>query len=235
MGASILETAFTTLIMNRFRSPDRHPAPVLAEDSQNMPLLLQIQQLRTPRIGPLDLGLGAGELAQVAGPSGAGKSLLLRAIADLDRNEGLIRLEGQPRQAWTGAGWRRQVGYLPADPAWWADTVGEHLRTGDERWLETLGFGKDVRDWTVDRLSSGERQRLALVRVLQNRPRALLLDEPTANLDPDNTRIMEGLIRDYLRESNAAALWVSHDADQRKRLGGRLFLMENGRLTESNP
>ncbi|MCG5501633.1 ABC transporter ATP-binding protein [Ectothiorhodospira lacustris] len=204
------------------------------DDSPDTPLLLEIQQLRTPQIGPLDLSLHAGEVVQVAGPSGAGKSLLLRAITDLDRNEGQIRLEGHPRHTFSGAGWRRRVGYLPADPAWWADTVGEHLQSGDEHWLEALGFTPDVRTWTVDRLSSGERQRLALVRVLQNRPRVLLLDEPTANLDPDNTRTMERLIRDYLRESDAAALWVSHDADQRSRLGGRLFTMENGRLTESN-
>lgn len=234
MGASLPETTFTTLIMNRFRSSEPHPSPTLTEDSPDTPLLLQIQQLHTPQVGPLDLALGAGELAQVAGPSGAGKSLLLRAIADLDRNEGLIRLEGQPRQALSGSDWRRRVGYLPADPAWWADTVGEHLQPGGEHWLEALGFGPDVRTWTVDRLSSGERQRLALVRVLQNRPRVLLLDEPTANLDPDNTLIMEGLIRDYLRDSDAAALWVSHDAEQRSRLGGRLLLMESGQLMESN-
>ena len=61
------------------------------------------------------------------GPSGAGKTLLLRAIADLDPNQGLVSLEGRDRSTIPGPEWRRLVGYVPAEPGWWAETVGEHF------------------------------------------------------------------------------------------------------------
>ncbi|MCG5536469.1 ABC transporter ATP-binding protein [Ectothiorhodospira mobilis] len=192
--------------------------------------LLSLQDLRFAGMGPVQLELHAGEVVQIAGASGAGKSLLLRAIADLDRNTGRVTLEGRPREDFPPSRWRRQVGYLPAEPAWWADTVGAHLERVDPAWLQALGFPAAVTEWGVDRLSSGERQRLALARLLALRPRVLLLDEPTANLDPENTRRVETLVRDYLASHNAAALWVSHDAAQRQRLGGTPRYMESGRF-----
>ena len=68
------------------------------------------------------------------------------------------------------------------------------------------------------RCSSGEKQRLSILRLLANRPKVLLLDEPTANLDAENTRNVEALLIDYLTENNAVALWVSHDHAQLKRV-----------------
>ncbi|MBK1692571.1 ABC transporter ATP-binding protein [Ectothiorhodospira mobilis] len=192
--------------------------------------LLSLRDLRFAGLGPVQLELHAGEVMQIAGASGAGKSLLLRAIADLDQNTGQVALEGRRRETLTPARWRSQVGYLPAEPAWWADTVGEHLQRVDRDWLEGLGFPMEVTDWGVDRLSSGERQRLALARLLALRPRVLLLDEPTANLDPENTRRVEALVREYLTTHDAGALWVSHDAAQRQRLGGTPLHMEAGRF-----
>jgi putative ABC transport system ATP-binding protein len=70
----------------------------------------------------------------------------------------------------------------------------------------------------ISRLSTGERQRLALARLLALRPQVLLLDEATANLDPSNRDRVEDLIQYYRREQGAAVLWVSHDPDQRRRL-----------------
>jgi ABC-type iron transport system FetAB ATPase subunit len=100
--------------------------------------------------------------------------------------------------------------------------------------LARLGFAPDVLDWEVGRLSTGERQRLALARLLYNGPEVLLLDEATANLDPSNRTQAEQLIDDYRRQRRAAVLWVSHDPEQRQRLAraasGRCFLVEAGRL-----
>ncbi|MFP4683478.1 MAG: ATP-binding cassette domain-containing protein [Ectothiorhodospira sp.] len=194
------------------------------------PPLLRLASLCFAGLGPIHLTLPAGGIIQIAGTSGAGKSLLLRAIADLDRNTGRVTLEGRVRETFPPARWRRQVGYLPAEPVWWADTVGAHLESVDAAWLEALGFPTGVTDWSVERLSSGERQRLALARLLALRPRVLLLDEPTANLDPENTRRVEALVRDYLANHGAGALWVSHDAEQRQRLGGTSRYMESGRF-----
>ena len=85
-------------------------------------------------------------------------------------------------------------------------------------------------DWSVARLSSGERQRLALLRVLANRPPVLLLDEPTANLDEATTARVEALLKDYRTLHGAGVLWVSHDPQQLRRVADRHLRIADGRL-----
>lgn len=77
-----------------------------------------------------------------------------------------------------------------------------------------LGFTPEVMGWSVSRLSSGERQRLALWRSLALEPEALLLDEPTANLDNDSTEALEIWLLDEIRRRQIAVLWVAHDPAQ---------------------
>jgi len=96
-----------------------------------------------------------------------------------------------------------------------------------------LGFDHTVENWEINRLSTGERQRLALLRALSRKPRVLLLDEPTANLDPDTTIAMEKVVQSYCSDSEAGYIWVSHDPQQRQRLGARQLTMLDGRLQES--
>lgn len=110
---------------------------------------------------------------------------------------------------------------LPAESQWWFDTVGEHFSDVNEGWLERLGFKKETLSWAVSRLSTGERQRLALLRLLGNHPQALLLDEPTASLDVDNVGEVENIINEFRRDHNAPVLWVTHDPNQAKRVGDR--------------
>lgn len=198
------------------------------------PPLLRIEALTTVTLREVCLEVDAGECVAIGGPSGAGKSLLLRAIADLDVNTGRVELAGEPREAVPGHVWRRQVGLLPAEPGWWADTVGEHFQV-HPKGLERLGLPAEALGRRVERLSSGERQRLALLRLLACAPRVLLLDEPTANLDPQASAAVEALVGDYLAETGACALWVSHSAEQRRRVGARELRLADGRLTELTP
>lgn len=193
--------------------------------------LLRIEALRGAHFGPVSLSLGRGETVIVSGPSGSGKTLFLRAVADLDPNEGRVLLNGVKREAIPPAVWRRRVGLLPAEPAWWAPTVGEHFPPHAEPPLEALGLPGDALSWTVPRLSTGERQRLALLRLLANGPDVLLLDEPTANLDARSRERVEGLLLRYCEDSRCGTLWVTHDTGQGRRLGARLCLFEAGRIT----
>jgi len=172
---------------------------------------------------PLSLRVAAGECVTVAGPSGSGKTLLLRAIADLDPHSGQVMLDGIAADAVPAPQWRRLVGLLLAESPWWHERVGAHFPDMDglDRQLEALGFGPDVMSWRIARLSSGERQRLALLRLLALRPAVLLLDEPTANLDPGSTALVEQLVSSYRSERRVPVLWVSHDADQRSRIADR--------------
>ena len=191
---------------------------------------LQILKLGFLDWEPVSLAVAPGEIVGISGVSGSGKSLLLRAVADLDVHVGEVELDGSSCASMSGAEWRRKVGMLPAESRWWFGTVGEHFE-GDSECVELvgkLGFSAEVFGWEVSRLSVGERQRLALARLLALGPEFLLLDEPTANLDGDATRLVEQLVLD----SGIAAIWVSHDTEQLRRVAGRRFEMAGKRLQE---
>ena len=196
---------------------------------------LRLDGLSTMLLREVDLTLAAGERLFLSGASGSGKSLLLRAVADLDPHRGEVWLDDLPRSRLTPPEWRRRVGLLPAESHWWAETVGEHWRAPAagspiEALLVALGFDVDVSGWAITRLSTGERQRLALARLLLNQPQALLLDEATANLDSVNRERVETVLEDYRAAHATAMLWVSHDPEQRVRLGGRRLVIRESRL-----
>jgi len=191
---------------------------------------LHLYQFQSPGLEPIDLAVEPGECVTLAGPSGCGKSLLLRAIADLDPHEGDAAVGDRRQSRLPAHEWRSLVGLLPAESHWWADRVRDHLPRSEAPYLEDLGFGIDSLDWSIARLSSGERQRLALIRLLTGQPGALLLDEPTANLDLTTGQRVEALVAAYRREKGAAVIWVSHDPGQRKRVSDRAFLIEDRAL-----
>ncbi len=148
-------------------SPD---TPIVLDDADFSALhpsapMLQVCDLWTNILKSASFSLSAGEAIAVRGPSGAGKTLLLRAIADLDPNEGLVGLDGRDRSAIPGPEWRRLVGYVPAEPGWWADTVGEHF----DEWKAALAFVSELglpeaaKAWPIHgcRLASGCASRLS--------------------------------------------------------------------------
>jgi phosphate-transporting ATPase len=191
--------------------------------------VLEVQGITRTGLEPASFVLGDGECVVVQGPSGAGKSLLLRAVADLDPNEGRVVLDGVERGAMTGPAWRRKVVYLSAEPGWWAETVAEHFPHWDGAMAERLKLSADKGAAPVARLSTGERQRLAVLRALAVRPRVLLLDEPTAALDGEVRDAVEALLTEC-REQGMAMLWVSHDPAQAERVADRRMWLEAGRL-----
>ncbi len=194
---------------------------------------LHIKALCYHNCGPFDLTIESGQCVGLSGISGSGKTLMLRAIADLDAHSGHVFLNDAECQTMPAPQWRKQAGLLPTESQWWHDTAGENFTSAvDETWLTRLGFDKDVLSWQISRLSSGERQRLALARLLSCRPQALLLDEPTASLDTANIQNAEALIAEYRRDVGAAVLWVSHDMEQIARVAERHFQIDHQTLTE---
>lgn len=204
------------------------------DDTATPPPLLQVQGLRSRHGGPYDLAIGAAECVAVVGPSGSGKSVLLRLIADLDPHEGDVVLEGRSRTSWAPPQWRRQVVYQSAEPAWWADTASAHMnpnRLDDVApMLAQLGLDNALLTADIARLSTGERQRMALVRSLSFQPRVLLLDEPTAALDTASALAVEQLLRERMRSQGLAVAIVTHSPEQATRLAHRVFDVRNGQV-----
>jgi len=194
--------------------------------------LFSAQGIRTDVIGPWDVTLPVGTITSLRGPSGSGKSLLLRSLADLDPHTGALALAGTASLDLDGPTWRKRVGLVPSESAWWSDVVGDHFPDKDLSIVTALGFEANVLTWTIDRLSSGERQRLGLARLLAIEPKILLLDEPTANLDEEHTTLVERLVKNYVLDGERAALWVSHDAAQWRRLGNRQYVIAGSELRE---
>ncbi len=200
---------------------------------------LELDAIRNLAGGPFSLEISPGECVGLQGPSGCGKTLLLRAVADLDPHEGEARLDGKPAADFRPSDWRSAVALLPAESAWWEETVRPHFPSvnhGDpEDVLQKLGFGPEVMDWNVSRLSTGERQRLAFARMLVRSPKALLLDEPTASLDSVNIERVESLLTAYRQAFKVPVLLVSHDKGQLLRATDRSYRIAGGSLSPTEP
>ena len=193
--------------------------------------MLRLNALRPLGLEPVSLELPDGGCLAVTGPSGAGKTLLLRAIADLDDNQGDAETSSLRRSKTPAPRWRRAVAYVPAESGWWSDHVGHHMPASDPDLsvLSDLGLDSQCLEWAVARLSTGEKQRLALARALLTGPDVLLLDEPTSALDSAATAAVETVLKEKLA-AGATVVIVTHDVDQATRLGARMAHVQDGRL-----
>jgi putative ABC transport system ATP-binding protein len=223
------------------------------------PVLVQAHNLGRCQTGsqewllhPLDLALRAGDRLMLAGPSGAGKTVMLRALALLDPvDSGTIEWQGQRIGASDIPAYRRHVAYLRQHPALFEGTVAENLQlpytlgiyqgshyddTRVQALLSAANRPPDFLDRSSRDLSGGEAQIVALVRTLQFDPEVLLLDEPTASLDPASTAAIERLLARWLDEwaQQRALIWVSHDPAQAARVGNRQLQMQAGRLVQES-
>jgi ABC-type multidrug transport system ATPase subunit len=194
--------------------------------------MLKLLGLKRLHVGPVHAEVGAGECVAVMGRSGAGKSVLLRMVADLDPHEGDAALDGVAAAGLPAPEWRARVTYVGAESGWWSATVSDHFAAGtDFSGFEQVGIPSEAAGWPVSRLSTGERQRLALLRAITPRTRVLLLDEPTSGLDRDSVARVEVLLRGLLARGLAIVL-VTHDPDQAARLAHRRLALDEGRLVE---
>ena len=183
----------------------------------------------------LDVEVAPGERLAVRGASGAGKTLLLRALAGLDAlDEGALLADGAAVSHLPA--YRATVAHVAQRPALFEATVRDNLRapfayaaqrdTYDEdaavALLDALGRDATLLDQEADRLSGGEVQTVGLARALLPGPTVLLLDEPTAGLDPDRTASVEAAVAAFLAAgAGRAAVWTSHDAAQLARITDR--------------
>jgi putative ABC transport system ATP-binding protein len=181
-------------------------------------------------LGGVDLEVGAGEFVAVMGPSGCGKSTLLHLLGGLDRpTAGAITLAGRRVEKLSEAQWavarRREVGFVfqffnlvgnltVAEnvelPALLVGQKPAEARRRRTELLERLGVSAHT-DAMPSQLSGGQQQRVALARALVNRPKVLLADEPTGNLDSTSAREVLALLREVQADGQTLVL-VTHNA-----------------------
>lgn len=191
------------------------------------------------------LEIQQGEVLAIVGPSGAGKSTLLRLLNFLEPpTDGVITFDGQTVTA-----------RPPLDLIRRVTTVFQRPVLLDRNVHDNVAFGLRLRGQAVDgrvdaalahvglsgldraqarKLSGGEMQRAALARALVIEPEVLLLDEPTANLDPYNVGLIEGILAAQNRERGTTLVLVTHNVFQARRLAHRVALLWDGRLIEVN-
>jgi len=199
-------------------------------------LVLDIERLEVRR----------GETLAIVGPSGSGKSTLLRLMQFVERpSAGRIVFDGRSVDRHPPLETRRRVTTVFQRPVLLDRSVRDNVTYGlslrgrrdgratVERLIEQLGLAERARD-PARALSGGEIQRVALARALAIAPDVLLLDEPTANLDPHNVALIESIIRDQ-RARGATIVLVTHHIFQARRLADRTGLLLAGRLIETAP
>jgi putative ABC transport system ATP-binding protein len=183
-----------------------------------------------------------GEAVAIEGPSGSGKSTLARTLASLlDPDEGKVFLGDRDAREIPPVEFRTRVAFLAQQPAMFEGTALDNLRTGPRLHgkslddaqardlLRAVGLGDEILAREARTLSGGEKQRVALARALANDPEVLLLDEPTAALDPEAGDRIVALLRD-LRARGLSMLLVTHVEAHARALHGTLYRCERGRL-----
>jgi ABC-2 type transport system ATP-binding protein len=193
----------------------------------------------------LTFSLERGEIFALLGPNGAGKTTTLRMLAGLIApSAGTIRIDGELMSRATAPHLRTRIGFLTEAPGLWdrltvrqnlsvyARLYGLPLRTVDEA-LELFGIRDRAADPTAQ-LSKGLKQRVALARTLLHRPDIVLLDEPTAGLDPESARdVREMVLR--LRGERRAVLMSTHNLDEVERVADRVAVVRSALVALDTP
>lgn len=194
------------------------------------------------------LSFHRGRIYGIIGPSGAGKSTFLRLVNLLELpTSGEIYFKGEP-VALNGrpdVRARREMTMVFQKPLLFRTSVEENIAYGlkarrfpreeikarVESLLEKVGL-KELARRQAGTLSGGEAQRVAIARAVAFEPALLLLDEPTANLDPLNVELIEQLILDLNRDTEMTIIIVTHNIFQARRIAGEVIFLHEGRIVE---
>ena len=180
----------------------------------------------------------------ILGPSGAGKSSLLRLFNRLDEiTDGRLIYKNRELWEYSPCSLRREIGYLLQTPYLFPSTVKDNFSFVDsslaegeiESMLAEVNLGPEYILSRVEILSVGEKQRVALARLLAIKPRVILLDEPTSALDERSSSIIAKLIKRKISENGITAIIVTHNPRQILDFGGEALLLMEGKLVEYGP
>ena len=228
--------------MNPSQTKPKSASPVLAVAG------LSKQYGETAAVNGVSFEVGCHEIVGLLGPNGAGKTTTINIVLGvLEPSSGGVRIDGcdlasERRRALERTNFSAVYAPLPGNLTVWQnlrvfsmlydvarlrDRIEELLREFD-----LLPF----RDTKCGVLSSGEQTRVSLAKAMLNRPRLLLLDEPTASLDPATARDIRARIRDFAAANEAGVLWTSHNMIEVSEVCGRVLFLSHGKiLLEGDP
>lgn len=182
------------------------------------------------------------QIYTILGPSGSGKSSLLRLLNRLDdHSSGEIMYDGDNINLYPVCELRKKIGYLFQTPYLFETTVRDNFLFVDKKisteqmtdLLAKVHLSKEMLDNSVEKLSVGEKQRVAFARMLLTKPDILLLDEPTSALDPSITESLEQFIQEITVKENLTTIIVTHNPEQAMRFGQQGILLSDGKIAES--
>lgn len=193
------------------------------------------------------LELAAGETLALVGPTGSGKSTLIRLLAGLElADEGTIAVDGASWQRGTPSqAVQRRIAWVPQTPLLLRGSVRYNVAYGRrirnlpnddavDRLLESFELAR-LADQSAQTLSGGQMQLTALARALACEPDVLLVDEPTASLDPARVALVECALAGYLHARQPAIVWATHNLFQARRSAQRVCLLLDGTVVETAP
>lgn len=189
----------------------------------------------------LTMDIPEGKITSLVGPSGSGKSTLLRMLNRLtDADEGRILYRDQDVRNIDPLALRREAVLIPQDSHMFPGTVRDNIlytvrllslpNESPEQYIEAVGMSTSFLDRDAEKLSGGERKRVAIARSLPLHPRVLLMDEPTAGVDPRNVSILEKLVKGMNEDRGTTVVWVTHDVDQAQRVSHHIANLKEGRM-----
>jgi len=188
----------------------------------------------------LNLNVKKGEIISLVGPSGSGKSTLLRCINRLiDIDSGNIIYDTKDIIEYDTISLRRKIVLVHQESVMLPGTVYDNVSYGSKlieknnkghilKCIEDAGLTIDFKDKNAEKLSGGEKKRVALARALALSPTILLLDEPTNGVDPKNIETVEKNIVDFSKNRDLTVIWVTHYIEQAKRVSDRIANLKDG-------
>ena len=228
------------------RTSDSDPSPLFA--------LRRVAQGRGGRtiLRDVTLDLPRTSVTALVGPSGAGKTSLLRLLNRLDDpSAGEVWFDGRPISGYPIGALRRRVGFAFQTPTMFPGTVADNLHAAvalgvaagaigapspdQTAVLEAAGLSADFAPREAASLSGGERQRVSIARALMTRPEVLLLDEPTAALDPEVAERLLATIERLSRERGVAVVMVTHRLSEARHTSTYTVMLEAGQVIEAGP
>jgi putative ABC transport system ATP-binding protein len=209
--------------------------------------VFRLERIRLTKSGTaifdsLDASISSGGITTLLGPSGSGKTSLLRLLNRLDEpTAGNIYYNDEPIASYDIQALRLEVGMVFQRQELFEGTVTDNILFGPGlhgmpvepgEILDLVGLDPDAHDRDVTTLSGGQAQKVIIGRALAVGPKVLLLDEPTANLDPTATLQVEELVKHLSRKLGLTCIFVTHNVEQARRVGDSAFVLIEGQVVE---